>query len=183
MKLIGQLLLFRKMPNIDCPVIYCITNLINGNEYIGASRHFKNRIHAHRSTLNCGSHNSQSLQSEYNQYGVDAFAVSILEYTDIENLYSKECEHIQKRKPAYNINSLAPSSIVPIRKVITPEERKELFLLRKAIWGMTERVAERLCITKTKIHSTLSPKARYMNRELVDLIRRELKIISNQHAA
>jgi group I intron endonuclease len=59
--------------------IYKITNIKTGQFYIGSSVNIKNRWQNHRSALRNNRHANKHLQSSWNKYGEDAFAIEILE--------------------------------------------------------------------------------------------------------
>lgn len=62
--------------------IYAITNLENGNAYIGSTNNFKRRWYDHRSSLCGDTHWNGRLQSAWNKYGENAFEFGILEYLE-----------------------------------------------------------------------------------------------------
>lgn len=104
--------------------IYVITNLVNGNRYIGSTKCFSKRWYEHRTCLVQSTHPNRHLQSAYAKYGVDAFTYSVLEYVEDErNLICREQYYIDTLKPAYNIRSEASSNrgLSP-----TPETRAKL---------------------------------------------------------
>lgn len=76
--------------------IYAIRNAINEKIYIGSSSDIKKRWLLHRSLLNAGNHPNKSLQKDWNEYGENAFAFSVLEIvSDIEWLSWSEREWVQ----------------------------------------------------------------------------------------
>jgi len=83
--------------------IYKITNIINGNIYIGSAQYLKARKTQHFQILKRNKHHSIHLQNAYNKYGKDAFVFEILEEHPIENLFSREQHYIDTLNPEYNI--------------------------------------------------------------------------------
>ena len=77
--------------------IYKITNLVNGEFYIGASREVYNRKHTHISKLKSGVHTSELLMNAYYKYGEDNFLFEVIEYCLEEMKKIKSClEEMQK---------------------------------------------------------------------------------------
>ena len=58
--------------------IYAIRNRVNGHAYIGSTKGYKARWHAHRSTLRRKVHHSFVLQRAWDKYGEEAFEFKIL---------------------------------------------------------------------------------------------------------
>lgn len=90
--------------------IYSITNTINNKVYIGSTRKKDNlaRKSEHWSTLRCNKHRNAKLQRAWNKYGEGAFIYTIIEdlqQSDYQYVTSKEAEHINLRKPFYNIRT------------------------------------------------------------------------------
>lgn len=91
--------------------IYQISNLLNGNIYIGSSVDIYNRLHTYLSLNKRGKVHNKHLQSAFNKYGISNFHTKVLEFVDISTL-SKEQERILLRdceqkwsdalKPQYN---------------------------------------------------------------------------------
>lgn len=72
--------------------VYKITNLINGNLYIGASKNLTSRMAEHKSRYkhkNRTDYNSH-LNRAFRKYGIENFKFEIIEQTSLENLYEKE---------------------------------------------------------------------------------------------
>lgn len=78
--------IIKDIPNV--PGIYKITNIINGKCYIGQSLYLKKRIRRH---LSYKSHKDNlALYKAFDKYGVDKFAIEILETIDTE-----KCDNIK----------------------------------------------------------------------------------------
>lgn len=82
--------------------IYLITCGINGKVYVGSSINIKRRWTRHKNHLVRNQHSNKHLQSAYNLYGKDAFAYSILEHTEPENLLERELHWVQTKQSNNN---------------------------------------------------------------------------------
>jgi group I intron endonuclease len=87
--------------------VYAITHLRSGKLYVGASADVERRFRDHRSLLRYGDHHSSRLQTEWNQFGEDAFSFEMVEKCCIENLWERERFHIDFARevgiPLYNV--------------------------------------------------------------------------------
>ena len=84
--------------------IYLITNIVNGNKYIGLSNNIQRRASEHLSPKSV--HKSTNLAKAFKKYGKENFDFSVLEYVCCESdLASREMFWIEKLKPEYNMNS------------------------------------------------------------------------------
>lgn len=59
--------------------VYKITNVLNGNVYVGSAVFFKRRWSLHKSELRKNHHHSPKLQNAWNKYGEDNFEFSVIE--------------------------------------------------------------------------------------------------------
>lgn len=91
--------------------VYKITNIINGDLYIGSTVDIKIRFRVHKRELRQGRHHSGHLQNAYNIYGVDAFEYSIIEVCEKCDVRQKEQYYIDLLKPRYNIQTTVGSSL------------------------------------------------------------------------
>ena len=80
--------------------IYKITNLINGNYYIGCTKHFSSRFRSHLSSLSKNKSRSIILQNAINRHGIENFKFEIIKICD--NYMEEEEKILQKEKPKYN---------------------------------------------------------------------------------
>ena len=89
--------------NLNFCGIYMITNLVNGNRYIGSSCNVRVRLWGHRATLRHNKHYNTHLQRAWNKYGENNFDFSILEKCTEEERFEKEQLYVNSLKPEYNI--------------------------------------------------------------------------------
>jgi hypothetical protein len=59
--------------------IFQVKNLGNGKILLGSSTNLHGPLNKHRFMLSIGRHDNQALQSDWNQFGPDAFVFEILE--------------------------------------------------------------------------------------------------------
>lgn len=81
--------------------VYKITNLVNGNYYIGSSKNVILRYRSHLSSLSRGKSSCRILQNAIIKYGILNFRFDIVEYCD--NYVERENYYIINLKPKYNI--------------------------------------------------------------------------------
>lgn len=82
--------------------IYKITNLINGDSYIGRSVNIKRRFMEHKAPKNGG---GKTIHAAIQKYGLENFSFEVLEECPEEMLDEREVYYIGKLKPKYNIAS------------------------------------------------------------------------------
>lgn len=84
--------------------IYMIRNTITGAQYIGMTRKsFDDRWRGHRAALAKGQHASPSLQSDWDQYGEEAFQFSVVEVVEnARQVEDRETHWISELNPTYN---------------------------------------------------------------------------------
>lgn len=88
--------------------IYKITNLINGNSYIGLSTHIEDRWKYHQTKYNWEREKDKTLYQAFIKYGVENFSFEILEECLPEELSEKEKFYINKYntyKNGYNMTA------------------------------------------------------------------------------
>lgn len=83
--------------------IYCITNLITGQCYIGSSLNIKKRISRHITELKTGVHHSILLQRSWIKYSEDAFDFSIIKLCDKNLLLTLEQYYVNNSNSFFNI--------------------------------------------------------------------------------
>lgn len=89
--------------------VYIITNLSNGNVYIGIARNLGNREVEHFRSLRRNTHFNSHFQRAYNKYGEESFQFNIYKRCDIETAKTIEVELIAQyrnslgKKHVYNM--------------------------------------------------------------------------------
>ena len=84
--------------------IYKITNIKNGDSYIGQSLNISKRWRSHLSCYNRnGTHYEYYIYRAFRKYGVENFRFEVLEECSVESLTEREQWYYEKLKPTYNI--------------------------------------------------------------------------------
>nr|DAL02943.1 MAG TPA: intron associated endonuclease [Crassvirales sp.] len=84
--------------------IYIITNINNGNRYVGSSKNMFNRLRDHIWDLQSNRHINSHLQNAWNKYGEENFEYGILCICTEEEKLNKEQFFIDKLSPEYNLD-------------------------------------------------------------------------------
>lgn len=98
----------------NCPVIYKIVNVDNGEVYVGQTIKFRKRLCQHHNALSKGKHCSAYLQKSFDKHGVDKYYVEILEEVTRDTICEREIYWIEQldssnRDRGYNILVNVPS--------------------------------------------------------------------------
>lgn len=118
--------------------IYCITNKITGNCYIGSSKFIYGRLMKHRSMLRGASHSNEYLQNAYNKYGESNFTIRLLEITS--DLLIREQFWIDNQNPEYNLmkeakrSYIAPKTAKKISKSLKKHYKKHNSASQKPVY-------------------------------------------------
>lgn len=106
-------------------VIYRITNMANGNFYIGSAESFARREWQHKYDLKRNQHKNPRLQAAWNKYGEEMFVFEVIEEVplnrtafDVENTYLMK---FVGQPDCYNINT---DAYVPRLGIPHTEEAK-----------------------------------------------------------
>lgn len=106
--------------------IYCITNKLTGDKYIGSSINIKRRFIRHKTELRHNKHGNIILQRAYNKYSEAAFYFGIVEICD--NIIEREQIYIYTDEFSYNICRIAGS---PGSRPCSAETRAKLSAANK----------------------------------------------------
>ena len=83
--------------HVDASGIYVITNMINGNQYVGKAKSVRRRWYQHNNGSKSG---NKYLYRAIRKYGIDNFTMSII---DCEYSNDREVYWISELKPKYNM--------------------------------------------------------------------------------
>lgn len=106
--------------------VYLITNIANGNVYVGSSLTPQRRWSQHKTSLRGGKHHSPVLQRAWDKYGENSFRFEIIE--DVPNplhLTAVEQVYINFFKPVYNVCLTAGSRLGMAHKQETKQKIRE----------------------------------------------------------
>jgi len=107
--------------------IYCITNIVNGKQYIGQSTDIDTRWRHHRDLLNAGHHVNRHLQYAWNKYGAENFRFSALEILeDDERINEREIFWIQELDTFENGYNLTLGGEGQRGRYLTEEQKNHL---------------------------------------------------------
>ena len=125
--------------------VYCWVNLINGKYYIGSGVELNVRVSDYFQNSYLKNKNNLPIVKAILKYGLGNFALVILEFTDKENLLSREDHYLKSLSPEYNIlenagNSLGYKHTLESIKKITDSVNSRLEELRE--WA-SERKGEK----------------------------------------
>lgn len=115
--------------------IYIITNVVNGNRYIGSSKELYKRLYHHIWLLNKEEHENAHLQNAWNKYGEDSFEWGILEYCSEKFRLDREGYYINTLSPEYNLDKVNPNGLV----AHSSESKSKISSSVKDTWKSLER--------------------------------------------
>lgn len=140
--------------------IYMITNLINGNSYIGQAVNIKKRFYSHHICDYKNENNSQyncQLYQAFRKYGLENFSVIILEKCLVSELDNKEIEYIRRYdtfKNGYNMTEGGQYWSPNIHSEETERKRKETLAKTQALMAQNH------------------PRAKLTNEEVINIRQR-----------
>ncbi len=148
------------MPIAKCDIstgVYSITNLLNGNRYIGsAARSFQIRWWSHLSSLRRGVHDNRHLQAAWSKYGEKAFSFDVLERCQPGLCLIREQYYLDLYKPfgdnGYNLSPSA-SSVRGVK--FSDESRKRMSDSQRGLKKHTDESKKKLALAASK--SNLRP--------------------------
>ena len=82
--------------------IYKITNIVNGDSYIGSSNNVKRRWREHKCTSRWNEHPNSQLYHDFQKYGIDKFVFEVIAEVEEDSLKEMEQRFIEKLHPTYN---------------------------------------------------------------------------------
>lgn len=107
--------------------IYCITNTVNGKQYVGQSTDIDARWRHHRDLLNAGCHVNRHLQYAWNKYGAESFRFSVLEILeDDKHISEREIFWIQELDTFENGYNLTLGGEGQRGRYLTEEQKRHL---------------------------------------------------------
>jgi len=113
-------------------VIYKISNLLNGNFYIGSTKNLKKRYYTHVHDIRSNKNTCVKLIRAVNKYGEENFKFEILETCDKDLLLIREQYYLDILNPEYNISKIAGSNLGIKR---TLETRLKKSISQKENWN------------------------------------------------
>jgi group I intron endonuclease len=115
--------------------IYCITNCVTGQVYVGSSQHIRKRWNAHTSALNKGIHENAYLQRSWIKYGDIAFDFMVLEQVEPSDLIEREQLWMTQYPCHISVGgfNISPTAMNCAGVVHTAETRAKLSAMRKGV--------------------------------------------------
>jgi len=92
-------------------VIYKITNLINGDFYIGSTQNLYKRYYTHIRDIRSNKQSCVKLIRAINKYGESNFKFEIIDECEPNNILKKEQYYLDLLFPKYNIAKIAGSNL------------------------------------------------------------------------
>jgi GIY-YIG catalytic domain len=124
--------------------VYCWINLLNGKYYIGSGIELNTRLSDYFQDWYYKDRKNLTIVRALLKYGINNFALLILDFTEKENTLTREQFWIDELKPAYNIltetgNSKGYKHSVPRHRLRRGEGRKYWINKRKSFRPRTLR--------------------------------------------
>lgn len=123
--------------------VYCWVNMLNGKSYIGSAVNLNNRINDYfQEHYYYSKQNSLIIVKAIIRYGLDNFALIILNITDENNIIVEEQSWLDLIKPEYNILKIAANSKCYKNKPEDIEKIREKALGRKHSEEVRRKMSE-----------------------------------------
>jgi group I intron endonuclease len=87
--------------------IYCVTNTLTNEIYIGSSCNTERRWKDHKRFLRYGKHHAKYLQRSYNLHGADVFTFEVIITCDRDYLLYYEQQFLDQLHPKFNSSTVA----------------------------------------------------------------------------
>jgi group I intron endonuclease len=95
---------------LDVCGIYRIICAASGKSYVGSAEHIRGRVKHHVEDLKAGEHNTK-FQSEFNEFGIEAFNVTVVERCLPSELISREQYYLDCTSCELNVRKRAESNL------------------------------------------------------------------------
>ncbi len=83
--------------------VYRLRNTVNGNFYIGSTKHLGKRRGRHFYVLKNGLKENIRMLEDAKKYGADSFCFEVIEYCDEDKLLEREQHYFELLMPQYNV--------------------------------------------------------------------------------
>src|SRR3990167_7114672 len=117
--------------------VYAIVNRVNWRSYVGSSVNLSDRYQDHLRLLRRNLHDNKDLQSDFNEFGENKFALEILEFVSDNQLLARERYWYYFGENLYN-------KTPPVTKIFMNDHHKKLF------WNNVDIKTENECWLWTK---------------------------------
>lgn len=127
------------------PCIYKITNLVTGNFYIGKTKKTaEQRFDAHKK--NAANNSNTILYKAMRAYGVENFAISVIEECSITELNNLEIKHIAEMSPTYNMTKGGDGGSTTHNRRWVTNGTEDLYLLAEEVLPVGYRYGRSRCV-------------------------------------
>jgi hypothetical protein len=108
--------------------VYCITNDVTGDQYVGCAGDINARCRLHRSKMLCGTHLNERLAKAADEYGIRVFRFDMLEHVTDPHVFvaTRESYYIHKLRPAYNIAIPLTGKMAPLTLMMSQDDLRAI---------------------------------------------------------
>lgn len=153
-------------------VIYKITNLVNGDFYIGSTQNLIKRYYTHINHIRVKKNTCTLLIRAVNKYGEDNFRFEIIEECDNNILLEREQYYLDSLLPKYNISKVAGSNLGIKRSELVKKNKSES---QKKNWVEVDYRKKHLELLSKNWKSGESHKMAKLNESQVLEIKKSIK--------